>query len=360
MTVLELKEYIFTNKKIEYILKDIGCKDIKYNSNKEYYSTAQPDGDNPMGIVIYNNKNLTYCSYSRGILFENVKDVINLIEDVKKCSFIKAIEYIHNLLGINYNPKKFTIKATEKQVNYDPLFIFKKHAYNRTKNDVIALDESFLDDYSSILHIDWLREGITPMTAKKFGIAFSYARSRIIIPMRYWATGDLLGINARTTVIGYKELGIKKYFLTPTYNKNSNLFGLFENYESIQKAGYVVIVEAEKSVLKRDSVLDSTLVALSGHTMSAEQVAILLGLDVDIIIALDKDVSIEEVWNMCEKFYQKRNVYFLFDKDGLLGDKDSPVDKGDEIYKLLFLQKIKYGYSLHKEFVKRINKCKGR
>ena len=32
-----------------------------------------------------------------------------------------------------------------------------------------------------------------------------------------------------------------------------NLYGLYENYDAIQKAGYVVVFEAEKSVLKRDT-----------------------------------------------------------------------------------------------------------
>ena len=62
------------------------------------------------------------------------------------------------------------------------------------------------------------------------------------------------------------------------YIKSLNLFGLYENYDSIQKAKQVTVVEAEKSVLKRDSLNDSTLVALSGHTMSEEQAAILIGL----------------------------------------------------------------------------------
>ena len=88
------------------------------------------------------------------------------------------------------------------------------------------------------------------------------------------------------------------------YSKYSelNLYGLYENYDSIQKAGYVVVAESEKSVLKRDSFGDGTVVALSGKSISDEQVRILMGLNVEIIIGLDKDVDVNEIRFMCEKF----------------------------------------------------------
>ena len=44
MTINELKEYIYNQNKIEYILKQLGCHEIKYNSQKEYWSACHPDG----------------------------------------------------------------------------------------------------------------------------------------------------------------------------------------------------------------------------------------------------------------------------------------------------------------------------
>jgi hypothetical protein len=37
MTINELKEYIYNENKIEYILKQLGCHEIKYNAQKEYF-----------------------------------------------------------------------------------------------------------------------------------------------------------------------------------------------------------------------------------------------------------------------------------------------------------------------------------
>ena len=88
MTISELKEYIYENKRIEYILEEIGCSNIKFNKQKDYYSASQPDGDNPQGVNIKNNKYLSYRSFSRGIDYEDSQDLISLIESVKNISFV--------------------------------------------------------------------------------------------------------------------------------------------------------------------------------------------------------------------------------------------------------------------------------
>ena len=222
-------------------------------------------------------------------------------------SFIEAVKYLHRILNLSYEFKK--TKPSEKKQN--PLWIFEKVISKRKTinvDDIHILDDKLLDDYVPLLHISWVKEGITERTRKKFGICYSYKHKRIVIPMRYWLTGDLLGFNQRTTVDNWDILGIKKYFITPTYPKSLNLYGLYENYDAIQKAGYVTVVESEKSVLKRDSLGDSTAIALSGHSISDEQVRILWGLNVEIIIALDKDVPLSEVRHMCEKFCKGRKT----------------------------------------------------
>ena len=343
MTISELKQYIYENSKIEYILEDLGCTGIKYNVQKEYWSAAQPDGDNPQGVYIRNNEFLNYRSFSRNIDYEVGKDLISLVEDVKKIGFIDAIKYIHKILDIPFEFKK---KEEKPQKKFDPLSVFKKvlKCNRRTVNvdDIHILDDKLLNDYIPMLHIDWLKQGITERTRKKFGLAYSYKHKRVVIPMRYWATGELLGFNQRTTVENYAEFGIKKYFITPTYPKHLNLYGLYENYNSIQKTGYVVVAESEKSVLKRDSLGDSTVVALSGKSMSDEQVRILIGLNVEIIIALDNDVDINEIRHLCEKFKNIRKVSYIKDFMGILSDKDAPMDTSNKNYQFLFDNRIVY------------------
>lgn len=343
MTINELKEYIYEQNKIEYILEQLGCHEIRYNSQKEYWSAAHPDGDNPMGVIIRNNEYLSYRSFSRGVDYEDSKDLISLVETTNKLSFIEAVKYLHKILELPFEFKKKEEKPKKK---YDPLSIFKRIIRNSrgtvNVDDIHVLDDKLLDDYVPMLHIDWVKQGITEKTRKKFGLAYSYKHKRVVIPMRYWLTGELLGFNQRTTVENYKEFNIKKYFITPTYPKQLNLYGLYENYDAIQKAGYVVVAESEKSVLKRDSLGDSTVVALSGKNISDEQVRILLGLNVEIVIGLDKDVDINEVRHMCEKFKNIRRVSYINDFLGILDSKDAPMDARNKDYQFLFESRIVY------------------
>jgi DNA primase len=357
MTINELKEYIYNENKIEYILEQLGCHEIKYNEQREYWSATQPDGDNPMGVVIRNNQYLSYRSFSRGVNYEDGKDLISLVEITKKMSFIESVKYLHKILELSFEFKKKEEKSKKK---YDPLSVFKKVLRcNRRVIDVAdiqILEDKLLNDFVPMLHISWLKQGITERTRKKFGLCYSYRHKRVIIPMKYWATGELLGFNQRTVVENYKEFGIKKYFITPTYPKQLNLYGLYENYDYIQKAGYVVVAESEKSVLKRDSLGDSTVVALSGKSISDEQVRVLIGLNVEVVIALDNDVDVNEVRFMCEKFKNIRKVSYIKDFMGFLDEKDAPMDARNKNYQFLFDNRIVYDREEQRKYQESLKK----
>ena len=195
-----------------------------------------------------------------------------------------------------------------------------------------------------------------PWARDRFNIAYSYKRKRIVIPIYHWATKELIGFNMRTVVPNHEEFGIPKYWITPTYQKSNNLYGLAQNYDSIISKKIVSVFESEKSTLKRFSLMDDTCVSLQGKTMSDEQARILIGLNVEIVIALDKDVDISEVRFICEKFYRIRPVSYIYDKWDLLDKKDSPTDKGNKIYQFLFKNRVKYDENEHKEYLKSLEK----
>lgn len=368
MAIKRLKRYIFENNKIEFVLESIGNHHIKYHPNKRFYSCANYDGDNDTAVNVYDDEYLNVRNWTRPNDFDDYADIITLTQYNKKCSFIEAVKYLHSILGLEYSPKRMASKKDEKK---DPLWIFKRIRFAKRDNEdtiIQAIKESELNDFEPVLYIDWLRDGIMPWTRDKFGLCYSYKRKRVIIPIRHWLTGELVGINARTTIDGYEELGIKKYMITPSYQKSLNLYGLWENYNSIQEAGYVIIYESERSVLKlhsRDghesenwkySFNGKTGVALSGKTLSDEQVAILIGLNVEIIVMLDKDVLIDEVRHICDKFYGIRKVSYVYDKYGLLEPKQSPADATNKIFDFLFRYRITYNQNEHREYLKSLEK----
>lgn len=369
MTIKTLKKYIHENNKVEFVLDSIGCHNIKHHPNKDFYSCGNYNGDNIGAINVYNNEYLNVTNWTRTKEFDESSDIITLTQYNKQCSFVDAVKYLHSILGLEYSR---TWKQQKKEKKFDPLAIFKRRRSKSIPFDpdeIRVLDESVLDEYIPILHIDWLKEGIAPWARDKFGICYSYKRKRVVIPHRHWLTGQLLGVNMRTTIEDSEELGIRKYYLTEGYNKSSNLYGLYENYEEIKKAGYVVVFESEKSVLKnysRDGHDDErwkhhfngkTGVAISGKTISEEQRRILIGLGVEIIIALDNDVSIDEVRHVCDLFYGIRRVSYIKDTKGILGEKDSPADADNSGYDILFnICRERYDEEEHNLYLKSLEK----
>lgn len=356
MTISELKEYIYEHNKIEYILEEIGCHSIVYHKNKEFYSCGNYNGDNKGAVNVKNNEYLNVVNWTREKEFGDNSDIITLVQYNKGMSFIDAIKYLHKILELPFEFKR----KEDKPKKSNPLDIFTRQLRSNKRivdvSDIQSLEDRLLDDYVPLLHIDWLREGIMPWARDRFNIAYSYKRKRIVVPIYHWATKELIGFNMRTVVPNYEEFGIPKYWITPTYQKSNNLYGLAQNYDSIISKKIVSVFESEKSTLKRFSLMDDTCVSLQGKTMSDEQARILIGLNAEIVIALDKDVDISEIRFICEKFYRIRPVSYIYDKWDLLDKKDSPTDKGNKIYQFLFKHRVKYDENEHKEYLKSLEK----
>ena len=356
MTIIELKKYIYENNKIEYILEQIGCHHIKYH-NKGYYTCSNKDGDNKTAINVYNDENLNCVNHTRDIGKHG--NLINLVCFNMNLSFVQGIKYLHKLLGLknDYNKNK---KQSQEEKKIDPLEIFKKVKRKRNKiniNDIEIFDSTIIEEYEPVLYIDWLKEdGIVEFTRKRFNIGYSYKHKRIIIPIRYWAgeENDYIGIIGRTTVKNYDLFDIVKYCSLKPYLKTINLYGLQENYKSIQDSGYVCVYESEKGVLKRHSRLDGTGVAVGSHNLSDEQVKILIGINCNIVIAYDKDIPLKHIRSECSRFYGIRNIFYIYDKHDLLKEKESPSDANNKIFNYLLKYKVKYDEKEHKEHLKEI------
>ncbi len=353
MTANELIQYIIDNDKIRNILEDLGCHHLK-EYTKEYrcglpsYSSKNNVSikKDTLKIKIYQSDNNTI----RGNIF-------TLCQTIKNISFPEANRYIHNIFGLEY---RFNLNKN-KNTTEDPLEIFKKIKRKKTGFDLSSLEihgEEMLKEYISYPHIEWIREGIMPWTCDKFKIGYSNQKKRIIIPERYWSgtENDYLGIMGRTIIKEYSMLDIPKYLALKPYPKSINLYGLQENYQYIQEAGYIVIAESQKSVLKRHSRNDKTVVAIGCHDISDEQVKIVIGLNVEVIIAMDVGVDINHIRSMCEQFYNIRKVSYIHDKYHLLKDKEAPMDANNKIYNYLFKYRIEYDGKERSEYLKWVEK----
>ena len=111
MTVIELKEWIYSNGKIEFILNEIGCGHIIYHPSKEYYSCSNCDGDNKGAVNVKNNKYLSCVNYTREKEFDDNSDLLTLVQYNKrisdsKFSFFDTVKYLHKILGLPLTFKK--------------------------------------------------------------------------------------------------------------------------------------------------------------------------------------------------------------------------------------------------------------
>jgi RNA polymerase subunit RPABC4/transcription elongation factor Spt4 len=342
MNVTELKDYILEDYKIKIpkILESLDCHSIKEYENE--FRSALPNKTNKTAIVVnkYTLSSKIYNAESNVVK----GDILTIVMTLKSLTFYNAIQYIHKLFGLKHDKSK-NKRTTEDEI--DPLEVFKRVKHNkRTCNvkDFELYDEDLLDEYSSYPHIDLIKEGITPRTCQEFSVQVSYKHKRIIFNHRYWC-GDrntYIGSVGRTLISSYEVLEIPKYLAIKPFPKSMNLYGLNENYQYIQESGYVVVFESEKSVLKRHSRMDKTCVACGSHDLSDEQIKILIGLNVEIVIAWDKDIPLDHVEYTCDKFYGIRNVSYIYDKWDLLGKKESPADAHNKVYNYLFKHRVKY------------------
>ena len=159
-------------------------------------------------------------------------------------------------------------------------------------------------------------------------------------------------MKARTIEPDYEILGLSKYTNYIVGFRNSmNLYGLSHNSSDIKKKKQMLIFEGEKSVLKLDTITGghSFGVALAGSSLSDWQANLIYKIakkikDLEIIIGLDKDVDGLYVLQMCKQLKDVgcENLSYIDDKNDLLSQKDSPIDKGIKVFWELFESRKQY------------------
>ncbi len=119
------------------------------------------------------------------------------------------------------------------------------------------------------------------------------------------------------------------------------IYGLYDNLDEIRQRHEVIIFEGCKSVLKAYTWGFRNGSALSTSHLSQEQMKILMRLGCDVVFMLDKEIRIRDDRNIgILKNYV--NCYYYYDYEDLLGEKDAPVDKGEEVFRKLYDGRLRY------------------
>ena len=285
MDAKQLKEYIIQNEDcIITILEDLGFHKVVDRGG--YVTCALPDHNNPSAFSVL--KENLYCnSFSTHLEFKG--NIFELVQQMKGKTFGQSIYYIHKLLGLKYDYSKDEDNTPKDSI----LDFFKKYNTKPNKRSTkekelkFYTDEEVFSMYTQCPYAGWIKEGIIAGVQEQFAIGYHFDSKRVVIPHRYWKTGEIIGLIGRT-ICSNEEIeyfDIAKYFPLIPYPKSKNLYGLWENMEYIKQAKEVIVFEAEKSVLKMASKGYRNTCCVCCHDLSDEQVKILIGLNVNIVLS---------------------------------------------------------------------------
>lgn len=180
----------------------------------------------------------------------------------------------------------------------------------------------------------WRQEGISDISLDKFQVYYDSFSNRLVYPIRS-VDGKIINVGGRTLDSQWKEKKLRKYTYFKQWGELNTIYGLAENMDSIREKREIILFEGCKSVLLADTWgIHNTGAILTSH-LNPNQMKILIQLGCKVVFALDKEVCIRNDYNI-RRLKQFVRVEYIWDKRDLLDDKDSPVDKGQEIWKELY------------------------
>lgn len=328
MDISQLKTYIYENNKAEYILEQIGCKHIKYHpygNPDPYWSAANPDGNNRAAVTLYNKESLQCINYTRDIRIGkyDFTDLISLVCFNKKLELFDGVKWICGELGISYY-HSFDDELPESLRITKLIYEMKKGDYQEEEKPLKPIPEKILTYYKPYVNDMFSNDGISYETQKEFEIGYDDFSNRITIPIRS-EIFDLCGVKARLFKEQISEDELKYIYLEPCA-RSRILYGLHKTYPYIKQQGKCYVLEAEKSVMQLWSMGYCNSVGIGGKKITSQQIEKLTRLGVDLIFAFDKDVTKKEIEEIADRFVTGVNIYYLYDENNILDEKQSPSD----------------------------------
>ena len=277
-------------------------------------------------------------------------------------SIFKILEHYYEARGIEfdwYNDIYLPIlnctprKSGDGYVSHSYELLRNKYERKKRKIELPEYPKGVLDVFIKEYPAQWLSDGIPEKAMDKFNILFSISQNKIIFP-HYDVDDRLIGIRGRA-LNEWEVENVGKYMpvqLEKTWYKHPlslNLYGLNKNKDNIKRSGIVYIFESEKSVLQFEGFnIPNCSVAVCGSSLNKFQVDILMRecSPTEFIICFDKekdedDKYFNKLYKMCKKYSHYANFSFLYDTENLLNLKDSPSDRGEEIFKKMLDRRIK-------------------
>ena len=214
--------------------------------------------------------------------------------------------------------------------------------------------KGIIDCFTKFYPQEWLKDGISKSAMDKFDIRYSIPQNKIIIP-HYNVDGKLIGIRGRA-LNEWEVENVGKYMPVQIEGKwyshplSLNLYGLNKTKENIRRTGVCFLFEAEKSVLQFEGFdFANCSVAVCGSQFNKHALKILMRAShpSEIVICFDKeeksgsDEYFNKLYSIGKKYQNYADFSFIYDRENLLDMKDSPTDKGADIFWKLYKRRVK-------------------
>lgn len=346
----------FTDEEIIKTLLDLGSEDYKQGPNGEliFQTVCHNKSNGSYKLYYYQDTGMFHCYTECGDSF-NLYDLVMRAKGYTE--FKDAYSYVYGLLGLRKAKRIGFVSGRELIDDWDIFLKYSKANYHQEKYCFRTYPQTLINYYCKIDPIEWLDEGITQETLEKYMIRYDLTGNKIVIP-HYDIDGNLIGIRGRALNKFEVEQG-KKYMPLIIENEilrhptHYNLYGLNMNKKAIEQTKKIMIFESEKSVLKCDGFYgrNNFTVASCGSNISNYQRNMIINLGVsEVFIAFDKeyheafskesDDYSEKILKLAYKFSPYVTTWVLWDTDNLLGYKDAPCDKGEEVLRHLMKNKF--------------------
>ena len=294
--------------------------------NGEYWALSPLKEEKTPSFSVRRETNSFY-DFSSGV----GGDVLTFIRHYNKCSYQEAIEKLKKYAGADgVLTIKRRLASTEAARRYRP-------PKRRQKN---GKQTSLPDDYMSRYEKNaeklavWEAEGVSRASLDKFQVCYDRFSDRLVYPIRD-PEGRIVNVGGRTLDPIWQAQTLRNYSYFMPWGELKTIYGLSENRSAILEKREIILFEGCKSVLLADTYgVHNTGAILTSH-LNPNQMKLLSGLGCRVVFALDKDVPVREDHNI-RKLKQFVNVEYIWDSRDLLGEKDSPVDKGRDVWEKLY------------------------
>ena len=314
---------------LEYVSQSIEME----KRGRDYFGHCPLHVDNTPSFSITPSKNSYYC-FSCG----RSGGIIGYLMDYEHLRFDDAVDKAAKLGNMDLS------KMCRSQTM---TFLKKTKNLMREKEQVVheVLSANELSKYSHEDITEWIDEGILQEVMDLFEVRINDRDNRIVYPV-YDINGNLINIKGRTRYKNYKELRIPKYINYYPIGTMDYFQGLNITLPFIKDQNEMIIFESVKSVMKAYGWGYKNCASAEKHTITDEQLKLLVRLSVNIVFAFDSDISYsdKDIKKTIDVLKRITNVYIIYDRKGLLGGKDTknaPVDLSREIWEQLYFNKTK-------------------